>query len=273
MQKIILVVVSLTASVALCVGAPLCYPIAPGDRLLVPANAPAFVGPGYSETATLTLREAATDAGVRELARLDGGTQFGFILYAPGPLVRGDLITLESSEGTCGSLTPSRADVSVLEVSPFPTELGTISFGDPVGFLAQERRFDGTPDQQIPSVRRDVLVTFPDAVLPWLSVTRVTVNFAQPSYGHLARLVTPGTPTVVGSVVTNCHQSRNTVTKPVEVALELAGSGMVPRGEATVEMDCKVAPAAGCSAVPGSVLGLLALWLARRRFNARTPPR
>jgi hypothetical protein len=276
----ILAVVSLSASVSFGAGAPLCYPIVPGDRLLVPANAPAFVGPidNYQQ-GKLTVREAGTDAGVRELEPIDGGARpYYFALFAPGPIARGQLLILESDKGTCTTPAPARSEVSVLDAAPFPAELGTISFGENVGFLNYPRTYRpaiGSPqDDAEPSVKRDVLVVFPEEVHPWLSMMRVTVNGSDSTFGHLARAVTPGTPTVAGSVVMTCLRSRDKFTKDVDVALEIPGHPDVVHVQTSTELDCgKAPPAPGCSSVPVLSLGLLGLWLSRRLGRRRSTQR
>lgn len=258
----ILAVVSLSASVAMGAGVAPCYVIVPGDRLSVPANAPAFIGPvGYSEVATLSVYE---DGGVRQLERLDGGTPYYFALFNPGAIARGQQLILESDQRTCTTAAPSRAAVSVIDSAPFPTELGEVTFGEEVGFLDYNRR--DLPQDGVPSVKRDVLVNLPTETHPWLSVMRVTVNGSDTTYGHLARSVTAGTPTVVGSLVTACNGSTSKSTKPVDVALEIPGYAGTVHAESSIEVDCsKAPPAPGCSSVPVLSLAALGLWLRRRR--------
>ena len=259
----ILAVVSLSASVAMGAGAAPCYPIVPGDRLSVPANAPAFVGPTSGTEGTLSILE---DGGVRALDRLDGGVPYFFALFAPGSIARGQQLILESDQRTCTTAAPSRAAVSVIDAAPFPTELGEVTFGEDVGFLDYNRR--DLPQDGVPSVKRDVLVNLPTEVHPWLSVMRVTINASDTTYGHLARSVTAGTPTVVGSVVTACNRSTNKFAKSVDVALELPGYAGTVHAESTIEIDCsKAPPAPGCSSVPVISLAALGLWLRRRRVR------
>lgn len=258
-------VVSLSASVAMGAGAAPCYVIVPGDRLSVPANAPAFVAPvGFSEEGTLSVYE---DGGVRELERVDGGARpYYFALFNPGAITRGQQLILESDQRTCTAAAPSRAAVSVIDAAPFPTELGEVTFGEASGFLNSSRR--PLPPDGVPSVKRDVQVTFPTEVHPWLSVMRVTLNGSDTTYGHLARSVTSGSPTVVGSITVECNQSSRKITQPVDVALEIPGYAGVVHVEATTELDCSLAPPApGCSSVPVISLAALGLWLRRRRVR------
>src|SRR5262245_61530729 len=96
----LIAVLTLAASAAMGAGIAPCYSIVPGDRLSVPANAPAFIGPSnFSNVGTLSLQQA--DGGVRELDQLDGGRQGFFSLFAPGTVSRGDQIVLQSSVPTC----------------------------------------------------------------------------------------------------------------------------------------------------------------------------
>jgi hypothetical protein len=260
-------VVSLSASVAMGAGAVPCYPIVPGDRLSVPANAPAFVAPvGFGDVGSLWVLE---DGGVRELERLDGGARpYFFALFAPGAIARGQQLILESDRPTCTAAAPAPAAVSVIDAAPFPTELGTVSFGETSGFLNSSRR--PLPPDGAPSVKRDVQVTFPTEVHPWLSVMRVTLNGSDTTYGHLARSVTSGSPTVVGSIMVECNQSSRKITQPVDVALEIPGYAGTVHAEATTELDCSLAPPApGCSSVPVISLAALGLWLRRRALRAR----
>lgn len=276
MQRIILLVTVLGSAVALaCSGAPLCVPLAPGDRLLVPANAPAFVAAtsSSSEPGTLTVRlTGVADGGVRALEPLDASVREEFTLYAPGPLARGDLLTVESDVPTCASSLAPTAAVSVIDAAPFPSEVGTVVLGEPAGTLrgAGGIRGDCRPVRELPAVKRSVSVILPDAALPWLSVARVRVNGARADFGHLARSVTPGTPTLVGEVTSDCDVTRGVHQQALTIELEIAGRGEILRAESVVPMDCSVAPpapAAGCTAVPGSALGLLALaFCLRRRF-------
>ena len=230
---------------------------------------PAFVASTYFGMAVpLTL--TGEDGGMRNLEALDGGPQW-MTLYAPGPIARGDLFTLAIDAGpSCGRST---AAVSVIDAAPFPTDLGTISFGPPAGFLRPGGGTNGdcTPEFQVPAAQRAVSVIFPDEVLPWVSVMRVKVNGADADYGHLSRSVTPGTPTLIGQLVTDCGVSRGVHRQGIAVVLEIAGRAEVIRVDSTVDIDCSVAPpapAAGCNVMPGTMLVLLAVWLRARRSGS-----
>jgi hypothetical protein len=59
-----------------------------------------------------------------------------------------------------------------------------------------------------------------------------------------------------------------TFTVPLTVELELPGRTELVTSTSMIEVDCGVAPAVplrGCSSVPVLSIGVLALWLARRR--------
>lgn len=270
MYRSIAVVISLSASVALaCAGLPLCIPLAPGDRLNVPANAPAFVAArGFSEDSKLTLR---VDGGVRELELLDGGSgsyELGF--YAPGPIVRGQQLVLESNVSTCGLSTLPRSEVSVIDAAPFPTSLGEVVLGDATGYVRPEgANADCSPTSEFSAAKRTVSLLFPDDVTPWLALMRVRVNDARPTFGHLARSVNPGTPTLVGEISFDCNESRQKVTRELKLELEIPGRTELISATSMVEIDCSVAPPkplpkTGCSSAPVLSLGALVLWLTRR---------
>ena len=276
MHRITLLVTTFAASAALaCVGVPICPPIAPGDRLLVPANAPAFVGPnGSGFGGVVVLTRTSSDGGVATLELLGDGLGW-FNLYAPGPLARGDLFTLATDAGNCG---PTTAAVSVVDAAPFPGGLGTVSLGDPSGFLRPEgiSEYCG-PEREVPAVGRAVSVSFPGEVIPWLSVMRVRVKGTDADFGHLARSVIPGRPTLIGRLTTYCGVSRGVKQQPLVVELEIAGRAELLTAESVVELDCGLAPptpAAGCVSVPGPALLLLVLawWRVRARAAAGARP-
>lgn len=272
MHRLTAVVLSLISSAALaCPGAPMCVLIAPGDRLNVPENAPAFVAPKVFDADRFTLRTA--DAGVRELTQFEDQGSYGVGLFAPGPIARGQLLILESTANTCGkSGTVQSVDVGVTEAAPFPSAVGEVVLGEPSGFVRPEGvKGDCTPEAEIPAVQRSVSVILPADALPWLSLMRVKVNGSGPNFGHLARSVTLGEPTLVGHVIFDCNRSTQVVTQPLVVELEIAGRAEVVRAESMVAMDCRVAPPppSGCSSVPLLSLGVLAVWLARRRAQGR----
>lgn len=268
MHRLTAVLLSLSASAALaCVGAPICIPLAPGDRLNVPANAPAFVAP--MRGGTLTLSVAGMDGGVRELDALPGSVEYAGGLYAPGPIASGQMLTLQSSVESCGAATPETAVVTVLDPAPFPSAVGDVVLGEATGYLRPSGgvNADCSPESQLSAAKRSVSVILPDDALPWLSVLRVKVNGSSPAFGHLARSVTQGRPTLVGEASFDCNHNRDVVSVPLSVVLELPGRAEVVRSESMIEVDCSVAPPApsGCSSVPALSLGVLALWLRRRR--------